>query len=108
MRALDILGDGNLHLASELRHAGATAADLARAHEDRLAFAVERGVWISAGGLDEWIGRRLGEAAVSLLNPGCVVCLFSATNWHGLCDDCQTALNIDPRSASKTDPLWAC
>ena len=83
-RIKKLLAGGRVRSASEITAAGVNPASLARAVADGSAISYARGIYIS--GTEEF-PDGVGYAAVSLINPGGVVCLSSAASIHRLSDE---------------------
>lgn len=85
LEALDaILSDGNLHTTGDLIERGLTRNTLWRAAKANHVVQYVRGVYCAPATADV---RGVGLAALSLLNPGGVVCMLSAAEYHGLSDE---------------------
>jgi hypothetical protein len=105
-----LLAGGSVRSASEFTDAGVNPASLPRAVADGVAISYARGIYIS--GTEEF-PNGVGYAAVSLINPGGVVCLSSAALIHRLSDEnpWQIWYAVDrnkvkkPATGSRRDPV---
>jgi hypothetical protein len=105
-----LLEGGRVRSASEFFDAGVNPASLARAVAEGAAVSYARGVYVSGEG--DW-PDGVGYAAVTLINPGGVVCLSSAASIHRLSDESpwQIWYAVDrrkvkkPATGSRRDPV---
>ena len=83
-RLAGLLADDGLHTSAELGAAGVSRTAVARAVRSGAAVQYGRGLYCTAAALG---ANGIGHAAMTLNNPGVVVCMLSAAQWHDLSDE---------------------
>ncbi len=83
-RLVTLLSDDGLHTTAEIVAAGVSRTAVSRASRAGLAVQYGRGLYCTAAALGT---NGLGYAAMTLNNPGVVVCMLSAAHWHDLSDE---------------------
>lgn len=83
-RLVTLLSDDGLHTSAEIVAAGVSRTAVARAARAGLVVQYARGLYCTAAGLG---ANGIGHAAMTLRNPGVVVCMLSAALLHDLSDE---------------------